>query len=62
MTMQAVDRPRPDLIRAYEPVHLAWVTLLHAIQELTRQYGKAWLHWEHAQDDLTQLRNAVAPD
>jgi hypothetical protein len=56
------DQPKPDPVRSYEPVHQACITLLHALQELTRQYGKAWLHWEHAQEDVTQLRKALAPD
>lgn len=59
---RVVSHSLPDPTRAYEPVHLACVTLLQAIQELTRQYGKTWLHWEQAQDDVTRLRNALAPD
>lgn len=62
MTTYSAVPARSDLERAYEPVHMASVTLLRAIQELTRQYGKAWLQWEHAQDDVTQLREALTPD
>ena len=61
-TVQAAGHARADLVRAYEPVHLACLTFLHAIQELTRQYGKAWLQWEQAQEDMTQLRKVIAAD
>jgi hypothetical protein len=51
---------QPDLIAAYQPVHVASVALLRAIEQLSVQYGRAWMQWAPAQDDLTQLRAALA--
>lgn len=50
----APEQPGPAT--AYQPVHDAFVILLHAIQQLTTEYGQAWLQWEPAQADLAQLR------
>jgi hypothetical protein len=47
--------PRPDLSQAYQPVHLACVAFLRAVEELTARYGPEWKHWEQAQADLAQL-------
>lgn len=53
-------KPMPDPAIAYQPVHAACQAFLHAVQQLTEQYGKAWLTWEEAQADLAQLRAALA--
>ena len=53
-------KPMPDPAIAYQPVHAACQAFLHAIQQLTEQYGKVWLTWEEAQTDLAQLRAAIA--
>lgn len=50
----------PAHITAYEPVHAACQALLWAIGRLTEEYGREWLDWENAQDDLAQLRAALA--
>lgn len=51
--------PVPDRASAYQPVHEACQALLRAIEHLTAQYGKDWLVWEDAQDDLAALRASV---
>ncbi|SRR5579871_2591592 len=50
----------PDHIHAYQPVHEACQALLRAIEHLTAQYGRDWLAWESAQEDLAKLRNALS--
>ena len=52
--------PRPDPSDAYQPVHLACVALLRAIEELTSHYGQEWKRLEQAQGDLAQLRAVLA--
>ncbi|HEY7413758.1 MAG TPA: ParB/RepB/Spo0J family partition protein [Ktedonobacteraceae bacterium] len=51
-----------DHALAYQPVHEACQALLRAIEYLTAQYGRDWLEWESAQEDLAKLRNALALD
>src|SRR5579871_15368 len=53
---------RPDPDAAYQPVHVACVALLAALERLTAQYGQEWRQWEQAQADLTQLREVLALD
>jgi hypothetical protein len=63
---EAPERPdgqiRPDPARAYEPVHAACGALLRAIQELNSHYGREWLQWEQAQEDVARLCAALTPD
>jgi hypothetical protein len=57
-----MSRTLADPTEAYEPVHAACGTLLHAIKELTSHYGRAWLQWDLAQEDIARLRAALSPD
>lgn len=62
LSVHPVGQAAPDLAQTYESVHLACVTFLHAIQDLTRQYGKAWMQWEQAKEDIARLWDALSPD
>ncbi len=54
-------KPLPDPASAYQPVHVACQAFLHAVQQLTEQYGRDWLTWEEAKTDLAQLRVLITP-
>ncbi|HEY7127248.1 MAG TPA: ParB/RepB/Spo0J family partition protein [Ktedonobacterales bacterium] len=52
--------PRPDLARAYQPVHVACMALVQAIEELSAHYGQEWRQWDQAQADLAEVRALLA--